>query len=30
MGGNQIDGLLKELYATPKELTARAAKAIQE
>jgi tripartite-type tricarboxylate transporter receptor subunit TctC len=30
MAGNQIEGLLKELYATPKELTARAAKAIQE
>jgi tripartite-type tricarboxylate transporter receptor subunit TctC len=30
MTGQQIDALLKELYATPKELTARAAKAIQD
>jgi tripartite-type tricarboxylate transporter receptor subunit TctC len=30
MAGDQIDVLLKDLYATPKELTARAAKAIQE
>jgi tripartite-type tricarboxylate transporter receptor subunit TctC len=30
MAGQQIDVLLKELYATPKELTARAAKAILE
>ena len=30
MAGEQIDKLLSDLYATPKELTARAAKAIQE
>jgi tripartite-type tricarboxylate transporter receptor subunit TctC len=30
MSGRAIDRLLKDLYATPKELTAKAAKAIQE
>src|SRR5262249_36231365 len=30
MTGGAIDALLKTLYATPKELTARAARAIQE
>ena len=30
MKGSQIDALLKNLYATPKELTARAARAIQD
>jgi tripartite-type tricarboxylate transporter receptor subunit TctC len=30
MGGAEIDALLREIYATPKELIAQAAKAIQE
>ena len=30
MGGAAIDGLLRDIYATPNEVIARATKAIQE